>query len=227
MTPSVRALALTVALLGWSHAGRAAASETEVREFNIEIDGKLSGQLAMTITKQDNGVLSVQSKANTSFTYLGGFKTYTYKFEGVEHWNNGRIFQLSSQCDDDGTKTTVKGDAKGDALQLTVNGRVRNCRGDIWTTTYWTLPDRQFFNNKVPLLDSDTGTEYVAHLEYKGQEKMLIGGNQQNCFHLRVTGGPTTPCDLWYDAQYRLVRQEFTDHGKRVLLTLTTQRRQN
>ena len=178
----------------------------------------------MTITKQDNGVLSVQSNASTTFT--AWWMTYKYSFQGVEHWHNGRIIELSGSCNDDGTKTDMTGTASGDMLKLKVNGKDRNCRGDVWSTTYWTLPDKRFFNAKVPLLDSDTGTEYVGHLEYKNTEKVMVGGNPQECYHFRVTGGPTTPCDLWYDAQQRLVRQEFTDHGRKVLLTLTVQRRQ-
>jgi hypothetical protein len=219
-------LAMALTLFFLAHPCSAAAiPETEVREFTIEIDGKAAGTLLMTITKQDTGILSVQSKANTTFKYLAGLRTYTYSLDCTEHWKDGRVLQMNAKCDDNGTKTDLTAMAQGDSLQLTVNGRQRKCPGDVWTTTYWMLADKRFHNNKVPLLDSDTGIEYIGQLKYAGVDKVMIGGQQQDCYHFHVTGGPTSPCDLWYDGQLRLVRQEFVDQGKRVVVILTALRR--
>jgi hypothetical protein len=82
------------------------------------------------------------------------------------------------------------------------------------------LPDKRFFNKAVPLLDADCGKEYGAHLQYLTVKGINVGGQMQNCYHFRVTGGPNSPVELFYDGQHRLVRQEFTEQGKRVVFNL-------
>ncbi len=226
MTRSPRSLVLSalVAVLGlFAGAAPARATETEVREFTIEVEGKAAGQYVMTITKQDDGVLSMKGQANLSFKHLLG--TYTYSYDGVEHWKDGRLIQMAGNCNDDGTRTELTATADSQGLKLRVNGRERLCRWDVWTTSYWMLADKRFHNAQVPLLDSDSGKEYLGQLKYVGVEGLSIGGQQQNCYHFRVTGGPSSPCDLWYDGQHRLVRQEFSDSGKRIVFNLRAVRR--
>jgi hypothetical protein len=201
-------------------ASRAIAADTELREYDLEIDGKASGKYYMTITIQDSGIESVKNQASISYKHI--FGTYTYVFQGVEHWQNGRLIQMTSSCNDDGTKTEVTANVDKEGLRLTINGRDRNCRGDVWTTSYWKVADPKFHNQAVPLLDADTGKEMVAQLRRVGEDVLEIGGKKQNCYHFRVTGGPISPLDLWYDGQLRLVRQEFTDHGKRVVVNLAS-----
>lgn len=201
----------------------ATASETEMREFIIEVDGKPAGQYAMTITKQDDGVLSMAVQAGLTVKHLLG--TYAYSFEGVEHWKDGRLIQLNGKCVDDGKKTETSAVAEAKSLKVTVNGKARSAPWDSWTTSYWKLADQRFHNQKIPLLDCDTGKEFLGNLQYVGVEPVTVGGQQQNCYHFRVTGGPTTPVELWYDGQHRLVRQEFTDQGKRVAFNLRSVRR--
>jgi hypothetical protein len=218
-----RRTALVVALaFSALAAGRAAASETEAREFTITIDGTNAGTYSMTVTKQDDGILSMQGVA--SITYKHIFGTYRYSYQGVEHWKDGRLLELASKCEDDGKKAEVSARAERDVLKVKINGAERNCRWDVWTTSYWQLADKRFHNQKVPLLDADTGKEYIAELKYIGIEALMVGGQAQNCFHFRVTGGPTTPLDLWYDAQHRLVRQEFLEQRKKVVFNLQTVR---
>jgi hypothetical protein len=223
---SLPAALLTVLSLGAASGVCAAPLDTEVREFTIEIEGKASGKYTMTLTTQNDGVESVKTEANLSFKHFWG--TYTYAFGAVEHWKNGRLLQLTSTCNDDGKKYEVSVTQQNDALMVKVNGHPpRKCPGDAWTTTYWTLADpRRSPNNPVPLLDADTGKEYpVGHRTYVGKEQLLIGGKDQTCYHFRVTGGPTTPCDLWFDGQYRLVRQELVDQGRHVVFVLTALKR--
>jgi hypothetical protein len=226
---SLSMLSISLVLgVGSGASGHAVLQETEVREFNIDIEGKTAGKCTMTITKQDDGTLSMRSKADISVKFLRFF-SYTYNFSGVEHWKDGRLMQMQSSCNDDGTRTDLTAAAQHDSLVINVNnGAPRKCRWDVWTTTYWMLADQRFHNNPVPLLDADTGKEYVAQLKFVSREPAMFNGQQQNWHHFRVTGGPTSltsPCDLWFDEQQRLARQEFIDQGKRVVFTLTAIRR--
>jgi Family of unknown function (DUF6134) len=220
---SLAAILFSTLSLGTILAIRAAALETEVREFSVEIEGKPAGQYVMTVTKQDNGILSMKGEANISFKYL--LVTYTYTYRGVEHWKDGKLIELNSHCNDDGKKTEVNAQLQNDWLVLKVNGHQRNCRRDVWTTTYWMLAHESFHNKAVPLLDADTGKEYLGQLKFVGREQIMVAGGQVDCHHFRVTGGPTSPCDLWFDAEHKLVRQELIDQNKRVVFVLAGVRR--
>jgi hypothetical protein len=223
MTKAIRALGLVVVLALWGEVQQAGASETEAREFTIEVDGKACGQYVMTITKQDTGIVSMQAVANMSLKLL--LRTYRYQFEGTEHWKNGRLLQLNSKSDDDGKKSEVSAKAEAQSLRLRVNGQERNCRWDVWTTSYFQVADQRFQNQPVPLLDNDTGKEYLGQLKLVAAETLTLGGKAQTCQHFRVTGGPSQATDLWFDAEGRLVRQEFTEEGKRVVFVLQAVRR--
>jgi hypothetical protein len=201
---------------------RAAADETEVRQFAIQVDGKNAGQFLMTITKRDGGVESMSGQASVSVRVL--FKTYTYSYDGTEHWKGGRLQQLDSSSNDDGKRYTVRAVAEGNGLSVTVNGQVRTAKPDVWPTTHWKLPPSEYHNKAVPLLDADTGKEMAGHLQYVGVQQLTVGGRAQNCYHFRVTGGPY-PVDLWYDGAHRLVREEFTVEGHRTAFLLSGLRR--
>jgi hypothetical protein len=197
---------------------RASAVETEVRDFAIEVDGKACGHYLMTITRHDKETLSMQAEAKLKVK--AWLVTVEYSFSGIEYWRNGRLIEMTAKCNDDGTKYDVVAKANGQELRLTVNGKQRDCRGDVWTTSYWMLPDKRFFNAAVPLLDADCGKEYGAQLQYVGVKEVNVGGQIQNCYHFRVSGGPNSPVELFYDGQHRLARQEFTEQGKRVVFNL-------
>jgi hypothetical protein len=214
---------MLLALCALAASSTHAAASTEAREFSIEVDGKPAGQYQMTITRQESGILSVRSQANlTVKTWL---ITYEYSFEGTEHWKDGRVLQLTSKCNDDGTRYEVFAQQDGPALRVRVNGKERKCRGDVWTTSYWMLADKRYHNQNVPLFDSDSGKEYVGHLLYVGVKQINVAGEVQNCYQFRISGGPTSPVDLYYDGQHRLVRQEFTDQGKRIVFHLLAVKR--
>jgi hypothetical protein len=213
-------------LLCWFNlaTSKASAVETEVREFNIEVDGKVAGRYTMTITRQDDGILSMQAAANLAFK-ANWFYTYEYSYNGTEHWKDGRLWQLTSKCNDDGTRYEVMAQAEGQALRLRVNGKERTCRQDAWTTSYWMLADKRFHNQPVPLLDADNGKVYNGKLHDFGIKQIQVIGQMVNCHHFRVTGGPADPSDLFFDGENRLVRQEFTEQGKKVVFSLRSVKR--
>jgi YD repeat-containing protein len=216
----MRIMFATAILVTLTAASRpAAAVETEAREFAIEVDGKVAGQYLMTITRQDDGVLSMHSQANLRVK-INWFYTYEYTLQGTEHWKNSRLLQLSAKCNDDGTRYDVFAQADARALRVRVNGMERSANPEAWTTSYWMLADKRFHNQKVPLLDADSGKEFTGQLQFIGLQEMNIAGQMHMCQHFRVTGGPTTPVELYYDQQSRLVRQEFTEQGKRVVFIL-------
>ncbi len=216
-----RLLILGVLLLAGSPA-RAQQPEGEVREFTIQVNGKPAGTYRMTLTRHE-GTESFSGQASVRVRLA--LKTYVYTFQGTERWKEGRLVELQTSTSDDGKRYEVHATAEGNNLRLRVNGQERMARWDVWPTTHWRLADARFHNQPVPLLDADTGKEYQGRLQYLGVKQLTLGQQAQNCYHFRVTGGPS-PVDLWYDGGHRLVRQEFTVEGYRTVFHLSSLRRQ-
>jgi hypothetical protein len=221
--PGVRWGLVVGTLLAAGAAQRALADETETRQFAIHVDGKPAGQYFMTITRGAGGVDTMSAQANVRVRVL--IKTYEYSYQGTEQWKDGRLLRLESNSNDDGKRYAVQAAADGEALRVTVNGQTRMARADCWPTTHWKLPPSKYHNNPVPLIDADTGKDLSGHLQYIGAQQLNVGGRAQNCYHFRVTGGPS-PVDLWYDGNHRLVQEAFTVDGHRTTFYLTALRRQ-
>ena len=202
---------------------RAAVAETEVREFEITIDGSVRGSYRMTIHRHDDGTVSMTGQASVLVKKLG-ITLYRYNYSGTEWWQDGKESQLiglKSSSDDNGSRFEVQVARHPNGLQVTVNGQKGVVRGDVWTTTYWRLAHGKFHNKNIPLLDADTGRDFNGRLDSVGTEQINIAGQNRNCRHYRVTGGPN-PVDLWYDGQDRLVRQDFVEDGHRTVLRLAS-----
>jgi hypothetical protein len=196
---------------------RAAAPEIETRDFTVTVDNKDAGNYRMTVERQENGTLIMSGTASVEVRYRL-FK-YKYTYSGKEVWKDGRLVNLSSTCNDNGKQYNVAARADANGLRVRVNDRERITRADVWTTSYWRLPDAKHRNQAVPLLDADTGKEYSGQLKHVGTEQVLVGGQKQSCAHYQVTGGPAV-VDLWFDVHERLVLQSFVEQGHRTTIQL-------
>jgi hypothetical protein len=197
---------------------QARADETEIRNFSITIKGKPAGRYQMRIATRQDGKTMVTGHAQVDYRLFKVVR-YSYSYDGTEFWQNGRLLQLDSSSNDDGTAFTVSARAQENALRVQVNGQVHDTRADVWTTTYWKLADPKFRNGPVPLIDADTGRDIAGYLHYLGMQPVPLGGQLQNCAHYRVTG-TNLQVDLWYDAQERLVRESSLEQGQRTILEL-------
>ena len=198
----VRTTLIVSALLVASPLARAA--DTEVRQFNVSVDGKPSGQYTMTFTKEDDGSLSIACAAQVKVK-VAFVTAYHYDYTGKEVWKDGRLVSLKSTCDDDGKKFEVVATAGDKGLSVKVNGRERAVRGDVYLTTACCLPDAKRRDGALPLMEADNGEE-------------INGKIQQVGTHYRLTS--LVPHDVWYDAGGRLVRQEWTEDGHKTVLEL-------
>ena len=90
-------------------------------------------------------------KANVSLKIF--LRQYIYNFDGREVWKDGRLLKLQSTSNDDGKRFEVNAQAVEKGLRVAVNGDVRQIRWDVWTTSYWQIPNPRLVNQAVPLLD--------------------------------------------------------------------------
>jgi hypothetical protein len=208
---------MAIGIAAWLVGGLTArAADKETRVFSIKVDGKPAGDHHMTISRPDEHTTVVESRANVSVSYL--LKKYKYTYRGSEVWKDGRLDQLESETYDDGKRYRVSAKAAGDQLRVRVNDREHRARPDVRTTTYWQLPEPQLPNQRVALLDCDTGEDLYGTVRYLGVEPLVVAGQTQNCAHYQIS---ELHVDVWYDAQKRLVRERSLEDGHEVILQLT------
>jgi hypothetical protein len=194
------------------------AAQTEVREFAIRVDGAVSGQYRMTIQPTADGAITMAAQADAKVKVLL-ITAYSYSFSAVEVWKDGRLLRYDSNGAENGKRYVVSARTEGDHLRVTANGQEHPARADAWVNTYWRLPDARFRDHEAPLLGCDTGKEEARLLQYIGTERVNVAGQPQECTRYRIHTAP--PHDLWFDAQGRLVRQEWTSlDGHRSILEL-------
>jgi hypothetical protein len=206
-----------------------AATVAETRDFAVLVDGKHAGDAHMTITKSDDGTVTMQCDTDVKVSVL--LATVKYSYRGYEVWKDGKLARFNSTCDDNGKGYSVKAVPDGDKLKVTVekqergarNREERAVRGDVWLTSYWAQPDNKWINRVIPLLDSDTGKNLEGKFQYVATESRGVAGQTVNVNHFRLTGKVNV--DLWYDGSGRLVRQEWLEEGHRMVVELTRLRR--
>ncbi len=198
------------------------ADEVEVREYAVLIDGKESGQTTITVAQKGDAPLYM--KANGTVKFRRFFFEFNYSFDAEEWWKDNKLVGLRTVSTEQGKRTELAAGIAGNQLVVQSFGKSTAVSPDVWTSSYWKLPDARFHNNRVPILDVESGKETPATLQYVGTEKLTIAGNPQDCFHFKVTGIPI-PYDLWFDRQHRMVRQEFVESGLKTVVQMSQIRR--
>jgi hypothetical protein len=209
-------LALVISLLGCSllHA----QYKSEHRVFKITIEGTEAGTYTQTITTYGEGTTDFVGRSDVKFKVLGF--TYQQAFRGQERWKEGKLLHLSSASNDNGDPHTLVVNAAGDQLKVLEGGKERMIRGDVWSTSYWTLPPMEQRKGTVPLIDSDLGTEHQVKLQHMGKVVLIVNSQRVTCNHYKVTG--PVQADLWFDENERLVRRDMERRGRKVTMMLVS-----
>jgi hypothetical protein len=216
MTQTAPALLVGLAL---ALAPRARAGDTEVRQFNVSVDDKPAGQYVMTLSKHDDGSVSISCDAHVKVTVLR-ITAYHYDYSGSEVWKDGRLVSLRSRCDDDGKKFEVSAAADGDKLRVKVNGREKLVRGDVYLTSACCLPGAGRRDGFLPLMEADNGQEIDGKMQALGSGPMNVAGQSVNVTRYRLSS--LVPHEVCYDGAERMVRQEWTEDGHKTVLELVS-----
>jgi hypothetical protein len=211
--------ALAATLLGVP--ASASASDYEVRDFDILVDGKLAGQSRVTLIQEDDG--SAYMKATVKVKIQKLF-SYNLDVEAQEWWKGTKLVALKATSQENRKRNEVAIVGDGKQLSVTANGQTRSLHPDSWTTSYWKLPDARFHNKEIPVVETDTGSIFTARLTFKGTEKLTVGGKLEECYRFQVSG-VLSPTDLWFDRYHRLVRQEFVEAGHQTIVQINAIRR--
>ncbi len=202
----------------------AKAEITETRDYVVFVDGKQVGTTQRVITEHDNGFITVTSNVSVKVRIL---ITYRYNYRGKEIYKGYQLHKLEGNCQDNRTLYTASAYLTKDGENLVVSNKTKQTIGPVhaWSTSFWKLPHRKYFNKKLPLLDSEHGELIPGKLVYVGKENIKVSGKLQTTYHFRAFK-KSLPVDLWFDAQHRMVRQELTQQGHRTVIQMTNVRRQ-
>jgi Family of unknown function (DUF6134) len=195
----------------------------ETRDFEILVDGKPAGDYRMEINRVDERTVAMSGQAAVHVKYL--FYSYSYSYRGTETYCDDRLVGLQSTSNDNGKEFRLSAQEAGDLLRVSVNGEEKDRPVPIWTTSYWRLPPKAP-GKEVMLMEPDTGIELRGSLEYLGTASREAAGRKMECRHYRVMVN-SSPVNLWYDEEGRLVRQEYIDDGHPTVLTLKSITRSN
>jgi hypothetical protein len=213
-------MAATLVVLA-SNGPRARAADIETRDFAVLVGGKLSGEVHMTIHKQDNG--SIQMRCDTDIKVSLVLGSYKYIYRGLEVWKDHRLVRFDSNTDDNGKRFIVSANADASGLHVKVNNIERQAKPEVWLTSYWCLPDPKLRGGTLALIDADTGKDLSGKLSFVATEKVRVAGQEATLNHYKLSG--QVQVDLWYDGTERLVRQEWMEQGHKTIVELVRVRR--
>jgi hypothetical protein len=195
----------------------AAAAETETRTFSVAVNGKPCGQYTMVIQMQNDGSQVVSSEAVVQAAQAAGW--YLYGYRGKETWKDGRLQKFEAGSNDAGKKRVITATANQQNLRVLINGQRSDVRPDVWTTSFWQLPEESRRDAMLPMLDVNSGKLLQGKLDKVGLEKLNLAGQTMECSHYHVKA-EGMQADVWYDSADRLIKMETSAEGRRHVLEL-------
>lgn len=102
--------------------GPALASDVETRDFTVQVDGKAAGEYHMTISRHDDGTVSLLATSEVKVSVLL-VNVYTYAYRGQEVWKDGRLQHFESSGKENGKAFAVTADADAAGLHVRANGQ--------------------------------------------------------------------------------------------------------
>jgi hypothetical protein len=217
-------VAIALALAGKALTGRATllaadVIATEVRAYDILIDGKPAGQSTLSLERLNDGseVCTTAAKLTVKWAVF----SYVYEFRGREQWHSGGFQQLSSQAVDGGKRLSLEAHrADGGLLVSKSGGKPTAAPLSQLTTNYWRRPAAMTNGAKLTILDADNGRTYDVSASEVGREEFSAGSVRFGADHVCLKGAVTV--DLWFDASGYLVRQTGTEDGHATELRLAS-----
>lgn len=193
------------------------APTKQVRTFTVYADQRQVGTYTQEIVTSAN---TVEVTATSSVHVKVLTYKYDYSYSGRETWLEGWngllvLHSLQSTANDDGVAITNQ--VARVKAGLTVNGK-NVVAPELWTTTFWTLPDPSLRSKPVQLLNLENGQVGQVTLKLIGQENR----SGRVCSHWQIAG--SISADLWFDENERLVRRQMIRKGRNAVLELVSVR---
>lgn len=190
----------------------AAVAPAERLTFDILRDGTPIGRHTVAF-RRDGARLEVEVAIDIEVA-LAFLTLFRYRHRNREIWQDGRLIDLETETDDDGTRHRVRARAEAGGLRVEAgpeNGaELFRAPPDILPTSYW-HPQTP---SQTRLLDTQSGRVLAVAIEPRGREAVAFAGAQIPARRYAVSGDLTL--DLWYTAEGRWLKAAFAARGAKV-----------
>jgi hypothetical protein len=178
----------------------AAKAEPQVTTSNFIVtrDGAPIGTCEVRL--QHNGA---ETSADTTTHIAVKFAGITvYRFDQIEkeRWRDGRLQQMTSRTDDDGTVHSVVAARRDDGISVTADGKTLKLDATVIPASVW----NEALTQRTTALNPNDGTLMRFSVVSHGEGSLLVAGRRETARHYSIKGGFTQ--DVWYAADGRLVK---------------------
>ena len=193
-------IATVVACANWQ-------AQAKTLDFTVFRDGSDIGTHSYAISEHgDETLVEVTTDIKVKVLFVTAYK---FIHASKEVWKSGKLVQLNSTTDDDGTSKALN--VKTQAGQLTADSVVKGqdrrqtADADVVPASLW----KKDIVKQTAVLNTLDGTLMSISVEDLGTDEIEAGGAKIEAQHYSITGELTR--ELWFNGAGDLVRVRFPD----------------
>jgi hypothetical protein len=168
-------------------------------DFAVLRDGEKIGSYKLSFEqKADRLDVKVKTRIKVKLAFI---TLYHFDHDGHEVWQDGKLVQMETKTDDDGTDHKLKVAANGaGALRVICDGEEMVADANAIPASLW----NPAFIQNGNLMDSLVGKPLNVNVTKVGEETVSAKGRSIKAHHYSLTGDLAR--ELWYDETGMLVR---------------------
>ncbi|WP_372365289.1 DUF6134 family protein [Candidatus Uabimicrobium sp. HlEnr_7] len=192
-------------------------------EYEVYVEGNLSGSQKMVVTPQENGSVVVKSTINFSFRALLFF-TITYEHFCKEVWQNGQLQSLTTNTVKNGTKIALKLQSKGKKMIGALDGNSLTTLTPIATNNAWNLGVSFIHRQKYNVINPEDGTISLLDFSQKKGKSFNLQGKRISTSYLK---SKNRNWEFWFSPRNVMLKQKDVLKGYTVEITLKKMSKNN
>ncbi len=170
--------------------------------FSVMRNGETVGSHRLRFERTPAG-LTVEADFALEIPFLF-FTAYRYSYRSVARWQDGRIVRLEAETDDDGERSRVTAEERGDGrLWIAGPKGSLNAPQDVLPTNHW----NPVVVGRDQVLNTITGGLNAVTIQDLGEETVETSAGSVRARHYLYTGELDN--EVWYDANGRWVKMRF------------------
>jgi hypothetical protein len=174
----------------------------EQRHFDIYREGSHIGTHTISRRSLDDRLV-FEARTRISVGLLG-FELYRFMYDTREVWDGQGLMQLVASVDDDGKKTSIEGQRRGDRFVWSDGRTVRSHNMPVYPTNHWNAG----VLGQNAVLNTLTGKINTVTILDEGRELLEHNGSSQPALRYRYDG--ELQLLSWYDTEGRWLAMRFT-----------------
>ncbi len=183
---------LAAALLGLAGAA-GAAPQTAERDWNftVYLDDDRVGHHRFSLDETP-AMRELRSEARFSVKLLM-IEAYRYQHQARETWRGDCLGAIEAQTDDNGERTTLRGQSQGDRFELRKDDQEEKLPACIMSFAYW----NPLMLRQSHLLNPQNGEFTPVRIQPRGRESVPVRGQAVAADKWHLDAGKFQ-IDLWY-----------------------------